>query len=48
MPNDSGATQKDPDVISRIRFLLPEFSRGDGTYNIRGLAAAAGISRAGI
>lgn len=46
--NVDGVTTTSPDDLFRLRALLPEFTRPDGTKNIRGLAGALGISRSSV
>jgi len=46
--NAEGSTSTPPDTLQKLRHLLPDFSRPDGTRNIRGLATALSLSRATI
>jgi hypothetical protein len=46
--NPDGSTTTPPDMLLRLRQRIPEFTRPDGTRNVRGLAAALGPSRATI
>lgn len=46
--NADGATTTPPDMLLRLRQHIPEFTRPDGTRNIRGLATTFGLSRATI
>jgi len=45
MPNDDGANKTSPDDLLTIRRHLPDFTRLDGTINIRGLSKAVGGHR---
>ncbi len=45
MANPDGVNATPSERVLLIRQLLPDFTRPDGSHNIRGLAAAAGVSR---
>ncbi|MBZ9922605.1 hypothetical protein LB579_33660, partial [Mesorhizobium sp. BR1-1-7] len=46
--NADGSTTTPPDILLRLRQYIPEFTRPDGSRNIRGLATAFALSRATI
>ncbi|RWI33387.1 MAG: hypothetical protein EOR13_17690 [Mesorhizobium sp.] len=46
--NVDGVTSTPPEGLLRLRQLLPEFTRADGSQNTRGLARALGISRSSV
>ena len=48
MVNPDGVTSTSPDIILRVRQHIPEFTRPDGSRNVRGLATTFGISRSTI
>lgn len=43
--NVDGVTTTPPEGLLRLRVLIPEFTRPDGSLNVRGIARALGISR---
>ncbi|RWN33415.1 hypothetical protein [Mesorhizobium sp.] len=46
--NAEGATSTSPELLLRVRQYIPEFTRPDGSRNIRGIAKTFGLSRATI
>lgn len=48
MVNPSGAREKSEDLLTKIRTLVSDFTRVDGTVNYAGLARAVGADRATV
>jgi hypothetical protein len=46
--NVDGSTSTPPDLILRVRHIIPEYTRPDGSRNIRGLATYFNVSRTTI
>lgn len=45
MPNPDGSTTTPPENLLRVRQLMPEFTRPNGTINLSALSKAAGFDR---
>lgn len=45
MPNPDGVREVSEDDKARLRALLPDFTRADGTINYNGIATALGRDR---
>ncbi|TIM14447.1 MAG: hypothetical protein E5Y67_12265 [Mesorhizobium sp.] len=48
MVNPDGVSSTSPDIILRVRQHIPEFTRLDGSRNVRGLATTFGVARSTI
>lgn len=46
--NPDGRRSKDEELLSKVRSLLSDFTRGDGTINYHGISAAIGADRATV